>query len=48
MKELVQTLELNADGTIKGKTIPLTITGKLKKEAGENSIKGEDCVRILK
>ncbi len=48
MKELVQTLELNADGTIKGKTIPLTITGKLKKEAGENSIQGEDCVRILK
>jgi len=29
-------------------TIPLTVTGKLKDEFGSTSIKGQDCVRVLK
>ena len=43
--DLVYNLKLQE---VAGETIPLTVTGKLKDEFGSTSIKGQDCVRVLK
>jgi hypothetical protein len=35
-------------GLVQGETIPLTLTGNLLEEFGGTSIRGDDCMRILK
>lgn len=45
MQAVVTTLGLSGEA---GNTIPLTITGKLKEEAGGTSIEGQDCIWVLK
>ena len=43
--KLVETLKLFE---VAGKTIPLTLTGKLKEDFGGTPIKGQDDIRVLK